>query len=618
MKFFRSVIVILLIGLVYTFSMHAYKPARTLYVQIGGDAFGYYIYLPSFFIHHDLRDLRSTMLAKYRQVSPKEIVNGVAPSLGPEAPSAANGRPVIKYTMGVAVMEAPFFLIAHALAPLVHQPRDGMAKVYMYAMEAAVMIYVLVGFLLLILILRKYFSDQVIALTILCIGLGTNLYFLVSYNSPMSHPFLFFLYSLLIYTTIRYYETLRPVFAILIGICCGLITLVRVNEAYACLIPILWGLRGVDDIRQRALLIRIHFFHFAGAVMVAGVCIIPQLLYWKYVSGHFLYYSYGNEKFDFLHPHIIDGMFGFVNGWLAYSPVMFLALFGIYFTARRGNQSLWPILTFVSLHIYVIYSWWCWFYMGSYGSRPMTEAYPLLSIPLAYTIDRFWCSWWQKALMFLLVGFFCWLTMFQVYQISCSVLHPEVENWRSMIASFGKTKLTYNEAMVVDTKEFQPYAPKYIKTLYVNDFEDTTLAHSTSKFSLSGSRSVLLSSGQSVYGLEKKLSDIGAKPGQWIKASVNCYALAGPFNMWEQSMLVIDCSRKEKDHKWTAMRLQTKINNPDHKLWNISLKKWGKAYFYSQLPFDMKEDDVLNVYLVNYAGPDLYIDDLKIDLYDGK
>jgi hypothetical protein len=220
--------------------------------------------------------------------------------------------------------------------------------------------------------------------------------------------------------------------------------------------------------------------------------------------------------------------------------------------------------------------------------------------------------------MLFLVAFFCWLTLFQVYQISLKVLHPEVENWRSMIASLGKTKLTYDEAIVVDTKEFQPQAPTYIKTLYENDFEDTTLAGSTAKFSLSGSRSVCLRSGNSVSGLQKKISEIGAKPGQWIKASVSCYALAGPFNMWEQSMLVIDCSRKEKDHKWTAIRLQTKINNPDHKLWNVSLDKWGKAYFYSQLPADMKADDLLSVYLVNDAGPDLYIDDLKVDLYDGK
>lgn len=618
MKNLRSIIVILLIGVVYAFSMYAYKPYRTLYVQIGGDAFGYYLYLPSFFIHHDLKDLRGTMLAKYQHASPKEIVNGVAPPLGPEAPPAPNGRPVTKFTMGVAVMEAPFFFMAHAAAPLVHQPRDGMSKIYMYAMEAAVMFYVLVGFILLVSILRRYFSDRVVALTILCIGLATNLYFLVSYNSPLSHPFLFFLYSLLIYTTICYYETLKPVFAILIGLCCGLVILVRVNEAYACLIPILWGLCSVDDIKQRLLLIRTHFLHFAGAVLIASACIIPQLLYWKYVSGHFLYYSYGNEKFDFFHPHIIDGMFSFVNGWLAYSPVMFLALAGIYFAVRLGSPSLLPQLIFIPLHIYIIYSWWCWFYLGSYGSRPMTEAYPLLSIPLAFTIDRFGRSWWQRAVMLLLVGFFCWLTLFQAHQISLSVLQTDIENWRSMITSFGKTKLTYDEAVVVDTKEFQPQAPKYIKTLCENDFEDTTIVGSSAKFYRSGLRSVCLSSGKSVSGIQKKISEIDAKPGQWIKASVYCYATAWPFNIWEQSMLVIDCSRKGKEHKWTPLRLQTKINNPGHKLWNVSLNQWGKAYFYSQLPVDMKDDDILNVYLLNDSGPDLYVDDLKVELYDDK
>lgn len=619
MRNYKSIITALLVTIIYGYSAYIYKPYKVIYYQAGGDAFGYYIYLPSIFIHHDLSNLKSSLLAKYKHCDPGKIINNTTPNLEAEAPSASNGNPVIKYSIGVAILQIPFFLIAHFLAGLVHEPPDGFSMIYMYAIQISVIFYGMLGFLALILILRRSFSDIVIAMVIVTIGLATNLYYLVTVNAPMSHPYLFFIYAVLIYATIYYYDTFRLRFLLLIGFCCGIITLIRFNEVYAVLIPLLWGIRNRADVKDRIQLIRSNLLPFMYAGLMFIICIIPQLVYWKSVSGHYLYYSYGKESFDFRHPHIIDGLFSFGNGWLAYTPVMYLALIGIYFTARKRHPSFMSLAVFLPLHIYIIYSWWCWFYMGSYGSRPMTEVYPLLSIPLAYTIEWFWSSRFKRLLIIFMILFFSWLLLFQTYQSNLNIFNSVVGNWRFIVASFGKTKLTYDEAVVVDTREFQPRNPFFVKHLCDNDFEDSTLIGSTRKISLSGTRSVCVKAEQFQDGCKLSLGDASGHPGQWVKASVNCYSLVPPFNLWEPSQLVIEFLIKGHTHKWRSVRLQNKVDNPDHGIWSFQTGKWGNAHFYSQVP-DMKSDDTIKVFIWNGNpnGPDIYVDDLKVELYEEK
>ena len=73
---------------------------------------------------------------------------------------------------------------------------------------------------------------------------------------------------------------------------------------------------------------------------------IPQLLYWKTVTGNYLFYSYADEGFFFLNPQILKGLFSYRNGWLIYSPVMFFALLGIPFLYRYAKDFFLPVMLF--------------------------------------------------------------------------------------------------------------------------------------------------------------------------------------------------------------------------------------------------------------------------------
>src|SRR5678816_3938844 len=75
---------------------------------IGGDPLGYYSYLPATFIYHDLPTLDSTV-AQVRNYRPElfqqgDVIAGI---------KLENGNFVIKYSMGLALLNIPFFIIGY-------------------------------------------------------------------------------------------------------------------------------------------------------------------------------------------------------------------------------------------------------------------------------------------------------------------------------------------------------------------------------------------------------------------------------------------------------------------------------------------------------------------------
>jgi hypothetical protein len=546
MKNYKSICSIICIGILYIISIYFYKPYDALYHTDGGDAFGYYVYLPAFFIHHDLATLHTTMAAHYSHSHPW---------------ARADSSYQDKYFMGTAVLQAPFFLAAHIFAGFFHQARDGFSMIYMYAIQLSCVVYTLLGFFILIFVLRRKFPDTVIAVVLLVLGISTNLYYLVVYQAPFCHPYLFFWYSLLIYFTMRFYESFERRYIWLIGWVCGMVMLTRLNELYVCIVPLVWGINSKGDILKRIGLFKEYKWTIAGAIFITVICILPQSLYWKVSSGHFLYYSYQGEHFNFLHPHIWDGLFSDSNGWLIYSPVMTLSLVGMWFAARSRDAVFAPIVFFLPVHMYVIYSWWCWFYMGSYGSRPMTEAYALLSIPLAYSVEWLWASAIRRSVLIIICLFCSWLVLMQTYQSHLNIFSSELSNWRYNFITLGKTKLTYEESIVLDTKEFQPRDLVFDKSLGENKFDSSK---TDSVETIIGQKAICLHQGEAHAGFEISLSAAGAKKGQWIKASINCLAKEPTNHPWHLASLIIACDRKGKSAKWRCLGMQNKIDNPRH------------------------------------------------------
>ncbi|RYU78427.1 hypothetical protein [Hymenobacter persicinus] len=387
------------------------------------DMGGYYVYLPSAFLSHDLGDLSWTRGARanYRPDQNPDYGNVLLPT----------GKVVFKYPMGMAIAYAPWFGLTTGIYYLKGQAATtGYEYMYQYILSLGCMLYVLLGLALLGRELRHFFADHIAALTLLILAFGTNLFTYAAYEPLMSHGTLFMLNVLLLRYTRRWYAEGTARAAAALGLTSGLLVLVRPSEVLLLLLPVLWGLTSLAALPER---LRFWAQRWPQTLLVIGLAALVaglQLVFWRVVGGQWLAPFYPGESFDFSKPHVWDGLFSVRKGWLFYSPLLVLALLGIAWLRRSPARSVLPaLLVVLPIVIYVTFCWWDWGYGGSYGGRTMISLYPMLSFGLA----AFWQRWlgtgkasylWVPLVATLLV-----VSLIQNHQYYIGMIHWAEETW---------------------------------------------------------------------------------------------------------------------------------------------------------------------------------------------
>lgn len=174
------------------------------------DAMGYYMYLPAVIIYNDYKELNwlPAIDDQYQMTGSGQLY---------QAGKAPNGNYFFKYLGGVAILQLPFFLIAHYAAPTFGYPPDGFSPPYQWAVGIAALFYAMLGIVVLRKVLKRYFDDTVVAITLLLLCLATNFIQYSAVDGGMSHIYIFPLYALVLYTCMRWHEHPRAVWAITTG-----------------------------------------------------------------------------------------------------------------------------------------------------------------------------------------------------------------------------------------------------------------------------------------------------------------------------------------------------------------------------------------------------------------
>jgi hypothetical protein len=334
----------------------------------------YYMLTPAAFIYGDI---------SYK------FYRSLPPELTPHYslyPTPIPGKAISRRSIGMSILYTPFFLAGYLAAKITGAPQTGFSTPYQLFIFISGFFYAFIGLLYLRKVLLRYFSDLATALSLLCIAIGTNLYYYTVMEGAMSHAPLFGLFAAFLYYTIRWHESPKKKYIIALGIVGALSILIRPTAIIIFLVFFLYGLNRKDTIQRY----KTHLSHLFLLFLTVFLLGLPQLIYWKIQTGQWLYYTYGREGFFFNDPKIWDGLFSYRKGWLVYSPIMFLSLIGFIWIRRYAKELVPGILCFLILHIYIIFSWWCWWYGGSFGMRAMVETHALLAVPMA--------AFWQKVL----------------------------------------------------------------------------------------------------------------------------------------------------------------------------------------------------------------------------
>jgi hypothetical protein len=507
---------------------------------ISWDVSGYYWYLPSAFIYKDLKN--------------QEFASGIISKYNPspdfqQAYRHTSGNYVLKYSSGLAVCMLPPFVTAHVMAPVLGFPQDGFSLPYQFALWLWGLLVGILGLLLMRNILLHWFSDNAVGLSILSIALATNLLEYSAITNAMTHNYLFTLYALLIWLSMRYYRKPAAATAIQIGLVTGMMVLIRPTEIVAVLIPLLWGLLPArKSISEKLNFLRTNALDYLFASLAFMLIVSIQGVYWKYVSGEWLVYSYGDQGFSWLQPHIEDCLFSAKAGWITYTPIALLMIAG-FFKLSRKHVFFISGLVFFIVFSYITFSWNIWWYGGSLGQRAMIHTYPILMFPLSALFERAMISKWK-------IGMLAIITFFSIHYNFW--LHHQAH--RGGLLKAGEMTKPYFLAILFryDVPE-ESLKLLDCKRIYRKEIKNPTTITPDNMHSLQDliclNDSIQFSP---VYTI-KLPSDKG-----WLRASATFSTPEKEWESWKMTQMIIKYKNPHKE-KFDMIRLQRLLNSGEEK-----------------------------------------------------
>jgi len=588
------------------------------------DVMGYYLYLPAAIIHKDLKQLafKDEVLAKYHPTGSFY-----------QAFIYDNGNYVMKYPIGLAILYLPFFLLAHLSAYLMSYPMDGFSLPYQAGISWGSIFIALLGLWYLRKILRLYFSEWAVVCSLITVVAASNYLNYTAIDGSMSHNWVFTFVVFLIGQTIKWYQQPNIFNSLCIGACIGLAALSRPTDILICLIPVFWGLTNLGDIKNRLLFWKQKWGYLLLIVSIVAIIGSIQLFYWKYVSGDWIVYSYQDQGFSWLHPHIKDVLISYRKGWLLYTPIMLIALIGWIPLYRNYRFLFWGGFVYFMLHFYITAAWDVWWYGGCFGQRALIQAYPILLFPFAAFIDIYlvgkpkvtnisnvdnfknvgnsvknhvnnrFIGYKRIAFGFFLL--FCtWLNCFQTYQAHGHGFEVDAMTKAYYWRIFGKANPTELDKKLLDTKEDYQGERNNIQVIYSNDFETVpSSAIYTSQQAHSGKQSLELNA-QNQFSPEIR---IPVKPtsNKWIRVQAQFYVPQKEWEVWKMAQMIVRFKKEDKILQKRMIRVHRQLGE---RTWQAN---------WTDMDISDKEFDEVVVLFWNANGTKtLFIDDLSVEMYE--
>jgi len=369
-----------LAGLLIFLSFNQHHHSRNGYFnyqsEIWADNAGYHVYLPATFIYgFDARKFPDSMDVRTGDGFQLNLETGVVNT---------------KYSYGTALLQMPFFLGAHTYAILDGGEANGYGPAYHAAVNIAGIFYLIIGLLFLYKFLRFNYSHTISFLSVTIIFLGTNLFYYGVYDTGKSHVYSFFLFSSFLYLIrqSKYLQRNRISDVVLLGLISSLTLVVRPTGAM--FLPLFLFLDWIDiNGFYNRLRTVFNWKHLLILVACLFVIFLPQLVYYKYASGSFFTYTYGDERFYFLNPNLHYTWFSPLSGLFPYNPIYAVIIGGFVLMIRNKVTNGWVAGAMFLLISYVFASWWAWSFGCSFGARSFAEYTSLFSLPIAFILFRF-------------------------------------------------------------------------------------------------------------------------------------------------------------------------------------------------------------------------------------
>jgi Dolichyl-phosphate-mannose-protein mannosyltransferase len=368
---------------------------------VRGDGVGYYAYLRSALIDHDLRFENDYLAANESFVMSHVDEQGrLLSHLYTKTGYVEN-----HFTVGPAILWAPVILTVHGSVLLAdhfgaHVAADGYSRPYMVAMALTTSCY---GFLSLVLsyrVARKYFDDRWSFFATVAIWMASSLPVYMYFNPSWSHALSAFTVALFLW----YWERTKlqrtaGQWAIL-GLMAGLMGNVYYPNVILLIFPALevlhlWRAKQRDS-GQPAIPIQKLAFSYGVFFVVFFASLFPTLLTRQIIYGGPFETGYpAILKWNWTSPVLLKILFSSDHGMFSWTPVLILAAVGLPFLIKRDALlGVGSLLTFLAFY-YFIASYPDWDGISSFGNRFFVSLTPIFILGLTALLSSF-SSWLGK------------------------------------------------------------------------------------------------------------------------------------------------------------------------------------------------------------------------------
>jgi hypothetical protein len=303
-------------------------------------------------------------------------------------------------TIGSAVLWAPFYAVADAGVAISRlagssTPRDGYARPYLAAVTWASACYGLLALWLSAAVARRLGGRGVAAA--MAVGLGTPLIFYMYVAPGMAHAGSAFAVALFIWTWLDVRRAWSIRGAVALAAAGALVAMVREQEAFLLLVPVLdyaWAVvtagsaSWADRARQASL-------RAVSAAAAFGVCYAPQAIAYLVLNGRVGPSPVIGAKMHWTSPWALSVLFSPEHGWLFWTPLVTLAVGGL--VAMAVRPVAWDtdlrrvavlLLVAVATQVYVTGSVASWTLAGAFGQRRFVGLTVCLVVGLGWLFTR--------------------------------------------------------------------------------------------------------------------------------------------------------------------------------------------------------------------------------------
>jgi len=330
------------------------------------------------------------------------------------------------FSIGWAVMTAPFFAVAHVLSLVLAKAGiatrlDGYGLIDQFVTNLGAVLYGLAGVYLCHRTLRRFFGDIVSGVAVVTVVLCSNLPYYIVVHASMAHAVAFFCVAWMTLCFVRLLQDEMP--TVQFGLAGGLTFLARPQLApliAVLFLAALWRHRTAPRLVIEA------------AIVCAAVAAL-QLVVWMVLYGTPILVPQGEGFLSPLPAHALEVLFSLDHGLLTWTPFLAVGIAGLALGAAYSQQRLLfaVFILAVASQIYVNGAAADWWSGNSFGYRRMIEVYPMLMFGVAWMLALGRRSFAAVAALAIVCGVFN--ALFFVQYRFCYIPRGEAITFRQLL-----------------------------------------------------------------------------------------------------------------------------------------------------------------------------------------